>query len=71
MRLDVIELGMEAIPAVDAFDPIELWWLAQLEGDPDLDRDVAGPALEVPQVLAVEHDRVQEGDFGDLARLLG
>src|SRR5918992_1175845 len=67
----VVVLGPKAFATGDAFDPIELGGLAELEGQEDLDRRVAGPAPHVTDVLAIEEDPGEKGIRGDLLGDLG
>jgi len=46
-RLDVVELGPKTVATVHAQDPVESGWLAQLQRDRYLDRDVPGPPGEL------------------------
>ncbi|MFN2489145.1 MAG: hypothetical protein ABR529_05315 [Actinomycetota bacterium] len=64
--MNVIELGPEMVAAISTSDPIEIRGFTQLERRPDLDRDIPGPALEVPEIVAVEEDAAQERIGGDL-----
>jgi hypothetical protein len=66
VRLDVIVLGPKPVAAVDALDPVELGRVAELQGDPDLDRDVSRPPLEMPEIDAVVKDPGQKRIGGDL-----
>jgi hypothetical protein len=69
--LDVVVLGRKALAAVGATDAIEVGWIAELEGDEDLDRDVAGPAAQVSQVHPVVEHPGEEGIGGDIPGDLG
>ena len=66
MRLQVIHLVAEVVAAVDASHPVEVRGISQLQGEVDLDRAAPGPALYVPEVLAVVEDTGEEGIAGDL-----
>jgi hypothetical protein len=69
--LDVIVLGVESVAAVHAANPVEFGGLSQLQGQKDLDLGAAGPAADVPEVLAVVEEAGQERIGGDLPGDLG
>jgi len=64
----VIELGSEAVTAIDADDAVEVGGFAELERDRYLYRDVSGPPDEMAQVFAVVEHAIQESVSRDLFR---
>jgi hypothetical protein len=71
MGLDVVVLGPKALATVGAGDSVEGGWVSELQGDEDLDRGVAGPAAQVPQIPTVVEHPGEERVGGDPAGALG
>jgi len=67
----MIVLGPKALAAVCAFHPVELGWMAQLQGQEDFDRRVAGPAADLTEILAVVEHSGEKGVAGDLSGCFG